>query len=639
LAAPSLRLYSDWAPTDGEAGTLTLTLNNLSDRPLENFRLAFTSHVQLRPDDGLTGARLLEQISGHHVIAPPAGFVLKPGAAWSFTADRLNHAPRHYSAGLGSAYLILADGAILPVAAMPTTRNRDSGMPHLEAPSSSRLPQGALPIAVIPFPRRIDIAGRRDASGTLYLAEATGEARLAFDAAAALAKRLFPSGPGLFGNAGGIACLARQADMPEESYQIHFQPSVVTLLAAGRKGFFYGCVTLGQILRAARTEPGEFSFPLAGEIVDAPRFIWRGMLLDVARHVYRVDDLLRILDLLAWHKLNRLHLHLSDDEGWRLDIPGYPQLAEIAAWRGHGRAIPALLGSPTDPYGIVYSPADIAQLTRRADQLSVAIVPEVDIPGHSYAVLQAIPELRDPSEIGVYRSFHGFPNNALNPAVPKIYDFLRTVFDELARLFPSPWIHIGGDEVPKDAWLGSPLARALMQEHGWNDVVQLQSHFLRRVQEMLRCRGRRTGAWEEAALGAGIDTRDSYLVAWQKADNGITLAEQGYDVVLAPAEACYLNMAQSDDWWDPGASWGGTLSLDRCYAYNPGGGWPKDLQARLLGVQACLWSQKLDDRRLFDRMVFPRLSAIAESAWTPSDRKDIGRFRAMHALMPGLSVG
>jgi len=177
-----------------------------------------------------------------------------------------------------------------------------------------------------------------------------------------------------------------------------------------------------------------------------------------------------------------------------------------------------------------------------------------------------------------------------------------------------------------------------MQDHGWKHVAQLQSHFLRRVQEMLRRLGRHTGAWEEAALGGGIDARDSYLVAWQNSANGITLAEQGYDVVLAPAEAYYLNMAQSDDWWDPGASWGGTVPLERTYAYDPGGGWPKQIQAQLLGVQACLWSEKLDDRWLFNRIAFPRLSAIAESAWTPSVGKDIGRFQVMHALMPGLNV-
>ena len=638
MAATSLRLDSDWSPTYGEAGTLTLTLDNLSDQPLENFRLAFTSHVQFRPHHELLGARLLEQMSGYHVIVPLAGFVLKSGATWSITVHSLNYAPQHYSAGLRSAYIILADGTIIPVEAGPTTRKHESGLPRLEATSFSKLPRGALPVSILPFPQRIDIAGQRDTIGALYLAEATREAQAAFNAAAALARRLYPSGPELFGEAGVIACLARHAAMPEEGYRIDFGPSVVTLLAGGQKGFFYGYVTLGQILHAARNKPGEFSFPLTGVIVDAPRFAWRGMLLDVARQVWRVDDLLRILDLLAWRKLNRFHLHLSDDEGWRLDIPGYPQLVDVAAWRGQGRAIPPLLGSPPEPYGIIYSPADIAELTRRAEQLLVTIVPEIDIPGHSYALLQALPELRDPSEIGVYRSFHGFPNNALNPAVPKTYDFLQTVFDELGRLFPSPWIHIGGDEVPEHAWLGSPLARALMQDHGWKHVAQLQSHFLRRVQEMLRRLGRHTGAWEEAALGGGIDARDSYLVAWQNSANGITLAEQGYDVVLAPAEAYYLNMAQSDDWWDPGASWGGTVPLERTYAYDPGGGWPKQIQAQLLGVQACLWSEKLDDRWLFNRIAFPRLSAIAESAWTPSVGKDIGRFQVMHALMPGLNV-
>jgi hexosaminidase len=633
LPAACLRLYSDWAPTDGEAGTLTLTLNSLCDRPLRDFRLAFTSHVHLRPN-GLAGADLLERISGYHVLAPPAGFVLTPGSAWSISVRSLNYAPRHYSAGLRSACLILTDGTIVPVAAMPTTCMGDIGIPRLAAPTRRRLPRTASPLSVVPFPRRVDVAGRRDTNGALYLAEATRDARLAFDATAALATRLFPSAPALFGDTGGIACLARHADVPGEGYRIEFGPKAVTLLAAGRTGFAYGYVTLGQILRAAREEPREFTFPLAGEIVDAPRFAWRGMLLDVARQVWRMDDLLRILDGLAWRKVNRLHLHLSDDEGWRLDIPGYPQLAAVAGWRGLGGAIPPLLGSPPGPYGIVYWPAEIAELTRRAEQLSITVVPEIDIPGHSYALLQALPELRDPFETGVYRSFQGFPNNTLNPAVRGVYDFLETVFAELVRVFSSPWIHIGGDEVPKDAWLRSPLAQTLMHEHGWNDGVQMQSHFLRRVQEMLRGLGRRTGAWEEAALGGGIDAGDSYLVAWQNSASGIKLAEQGYDVVLAPAAACYLNMAQSDDWWDPGASWAGTISVESCYAYDPGGDWPKELQARLLGVQACLWSEKLGDRLLFDRMVFPRLSAVAESAWTASACKDIGRFRAMHALMP-----
>ena len=632
-----LRLDSDWAPTEGAAGTLTLTLTNLSDRPLQNFRLAFTSHCRLDPDCELQGANLVEQIYGYHMLEPPAGFLLARGSTWSVTADRLNYAPQHYADGLKNVYLVLEDGGIVPVASTPTTRNLESGVPRLGAPSGSRsrLPLGVPPVSILPFPMRIEVAGQRDPAGALYLLEGKHESELAFNAAGDLANRLFHSGPPLFGEVGGIACMARQADMAEEGYRIDFAANAVTVHAAGQKGFFYGFVTLGQILHAARDEPNEFTFPATGKIYDAPRFAWRGMLLDVARQIYEAKELLRVLDLLAWHKLNRFHLHLSDDEGWRLDIPGYPQLAKLAAWRGHGRAIPPLLGSPPECYGLVYSRADVAQLTGRAEQLFITIVPEIDIPGHSYSILQSIPELRDPAETGSYR---GSPKNVLNPAIHKTYDFLQAVFDEVARLFPSVWIHVGGDEVSTDAWLDSPLSRALMREHGWYDIRRLQSYFLHCVQEMTRNLGRRTGAWEEAALWGGIDARDSYLVAWKRSANGLALAEQGYDVVLAPGEAYYLDMAQSEDWWEPGASWAGTVPLERCYTYNPGGDWPEEMKARLLGVQACLWGENLHDRRLFDSMVIPRLWAIAESAWTPSAGKNLSRFTALHALAPRIGT-
>ena len=235
-------------------------------------------------------------------------------------------------------------------------------------------------------------------------------------------------------------------------------------------------------------------------------------------------------------------------------------------------------------------------------------------------MLEAIPSLRDPHETGVYRSIQGFPNNALNPAVEKTYAFLEAVFAEIARLFPAPWIHVGGDEVAPGAWLGSPLARALMAEHGWTEIDQLQSHFLKRVQGILRGLGKRTGAWEEASLGGGVDADGSYLVAWRKSASGLALAEAGYDVVLAPAEHAYFDMAQSDEFWEPGASWAGTVPLAASYAFDPGGDWPEAMRARLIGVQSCLWSENLHDKTLFDHLVFPRLSAIAETAWTPRER-------------------
>jgi hexosaminidase len=247
--------------------------------------------------------------------------------------------------------------------------------------------------------------------------------------------------------------------------------------------------------------------------------------------------------------------------------------------------------------------------------------------------LQALPQLRDPEETGTYRSIQYFPNDALNPAVPQVYDFLESVFAELAAIFPSPWLHIGGDEVADDAWLGSPLAVALMKERGWTEVHQLQSLILTRAQEIIRALGRGVGAWEEAAFGGGIDSTDSYLVAWRKSESGLALARQGYDVVMAPAEHYYFDMAQSTEWWEPGASWAGTVPLEATYDYEPGGDWPEEAKPRMIGVQACLWSENMHERRLVDHMIFPRISAMAETAWTPPARKDFRRFAAIAPLL------
>ena len=337
--------------------------------------------------------------------------------------------------------------------------------------------------------------------------------------------------------------------------------------------------------------------------------------------------------------MNVLHFHLSDDEGWRLDIPEYPELAEVAAWRGYGLAVPPFLGSGIGRYGGVYSAAEIGALVAHADALGIAIVPEIDIPGHCYCVLQAIPSLRDPGETGIYRSIQGFPNNCLNPAVEKSYEFLEAVFATIAELFPAPWIHVGGDEVPHDAWLGSPLARALMAKHGWTEIYQLQSHFLKRVQGIIRGLGKKTGAWEEAALGGGVEAQNSYLVAWRKSASGLALAEAGYDVVLAPAEHAYFDMAQSDAFWEPGASWAGTVPLTHPTNSIPAATGRRRCASRLIGVQSCLWSENLCDRALFDHLVFPRLSAIAETGWTPRGKKSLPRFLATHPLMPATGMG
>ena len=631
-AAPAFRLDSDFTPTGGDPGTITLTLRNLGDEPVSGFRLAFNSLFRLKTMGDLRGGRVVEQVSNYLVVEPPGDLEIAPGGTWSISADRLSHVLTHYNYGPKAAYLILEDGALADVAVTPMTRDGEPGSPLLDRKPRPTYPADLPPLSLVPFPAEADVGGRRDTSDPLAFAEGPPEARSSFDAAAAVAGRLFPDDPALFGGK-GIACTARSEPMAEGAYRLEFDARGVAVIAPGRTGFLHAFVTLGQLLRGARAAPDEFAFPAEGTIADRPRFGFRGMHLDVARQFHSTAALRRLVDCMAWLKLNRFHLHLTDDEGWRFDVPGYPELAEIAAWRGHRLAVPPLLGSGSEPYGGIYSRVELVGLVSHADDLAVTVVPEVDIPGHCYCVVRALPRLCDPVETGVYRSIQYFPNDALNPAIPGVYDFLESVFAELAGIFPSPWLHVGGDEVADDAWLGSPLALALMKERGWTEVHQLQSFILKRAQETIRALGRGVGAWEEAAFGGGIDATDSYLVAWRKSENGLALAKQGYDVVMASAERYYLDIAQSGEWWEPGASWAGTVPPEATYNYEPGGDWPEEAKPRLIGVQACLWSENMHDRRLVDHMIFPRMPAMAETAWTPLHRKDYRRFAAIEPLL------
>lgn len=627
------RLDSDFRGEATGGGGIVLNLVNLGDAPISDFRLAMNAMFRFQAVEDVKGGRLVEQITNYAIIVPPDGFVLAPGAAWTISADRLTHPIHHYTYGPKAAYLILADGSLAPVAVTLMTRNGEPGKPLL-APKPRPSLTGGDPLALVPFPAEASVGGSIDPARAIAPADGPPEARAAFAAVAALAGRLFPDDPPLFGEP-GFACRAVAEPMDEEAYRIAFSADHVTVMASRRAGFLHAFVTLGQLLRGARAAPDEFAFPADGTIVDRPRFGFRGMHLDVARQVYSAASLHRLLDCMAWVKLNRFHLHLTDDEGWRFDVPGYPQLAEVAAWRGHGLAIPPLLGSGPEPCGGIYSRDELDRLVAHASDLGIVVIPEVDIPGHCYCVLQALPGLRDPGEERGHRAIRNFRTDALNPAMPAVYDFLEAVFAEVAARFPSPWVHIGGDEVTGEAWRNSPMARALMAEKGWTEEQQLQSYFLTRAQAIVRCLGRGVGAWEEAAHGGGIGAGDAYLVAWQKPEGGLALARQGYDVVMASAEHYYLDMAQSEDWWEPGASWAGTVSPETTYAADPGHDWPDAERARIVGMQACLWSENMHDRRLVDHMIFPRMPAMAETAWTPRGRKSWPRFAAIAPLLYG----
>ena len=363
MPEPDCRLDSDWNP---EAKRLTLTLVNHGREPLSGFRLAFTSLLRIKGAESVAGGALVEQLSNSHVIAPPDGFVLSPGASWTVTADKVSHDLRHYTYGPKTAWLILADGRKVVVDPTPMTRGGVPGTPSPAPAPTGPLPPDAPPIAVIPHPASVSVEGARDTPSALTFAGGppeppppmTPSRRWRHGSSPAsrrsLPRAALPAAPRPTPASGRrrIACSSTATECG--SWR---RPSRASVTGGSRSARFSAAPGSGR---------RRSSFPCSASIDDAPRFAFRGAHLDVARQFYPADEVARFIDCLAWNKLNVLHLHLSDDEGWRLDIPGYPELAAVAAWRGDGLAVPPLLGSGLARYGGFYSADDIESLVAHA---------------------------------------------------------------------------------------------------------------------------------------------------------------------------------------------------------------------------------------------------------------------------------
>ena len=659
---PSFSFVTTWTPaSDTEPLGYGLELTNTGDEPVSNFQLGFSGPARIDPHATLENGKLLRRLSNHTLIAPPDGFVLEPGQTWTATARGLSYGLRHWSDGANSAYVVLSDGSLVPVVTAPT-RGKGHNAPLLKGAARFPVPaRASVNVSIIPWPQSVATTGQRTAPAGFDLRPEGELADRAAAAFAGLVDDLFPVEAIVrpVSEAGMPVTIRERPGMGKEAYEITFAENAATVTASTRQGMFYGLVTLGQILRGARQYPDTFVFPTGGTIADAPGFGYRGSHLDVARQFYTGAEVGRLLKLMAWNKMNRFHWHLSEDEAWRLEIEAYPALTEIGAWRGHGKALPPLLGSGPFPTGGFYTKNVVRQIVALADSLGITIIPEIDMPGHFYAALQALPELCDPEEKGEYQSVQGFPNNSLNPAHEPVYRFVETVIDEVLELFPAGIFHLGADEVPLAAWSGSPLALDLLEKlagpemrrkherqfnqlgnhHGADEIegsptAILQAHFIRRVHDYIKSKGAITGGWEEAAHGDAVDKDSSFVIGWRDVEINAALAERGYDIVVSPGQRYYLDMANGVSWAEPGAGWAGWSGPQETYEFEPRAGFSAEGLDHLLGIQSCIWSESMTDRAIFDRLVFPRLSAVAEAGWTLPERKSWDRFRSLVGLMP-----
>lgn len=657
----ALSLKSRWIP-EADGPRCELELSNAGVEPIADFALGFSgAALGIGPDTTIEGGVLRSNLANHMVIAPEAGFVLGRGATWRVVLRGMPHPLRHWTDGAAGAYVILADGQVIEVATAPAELAGGRGEPRRGAIRYPVAASPRVPFSIIPWPNEIAVSGARALPQGLVPDPGAPEAQHAVAAFTELVSELFPD-EGLIARDGLRVEFRGEPALGAEGYELAFGAGAVTVAAATQTGYLYGLISLGQMLRGARLHPDRFGLPATGRIADAPVLGWRGSHLDVARHFYTPAEVSRFLAIMAWNKLNRFHWHLSDDESWRIAIDAYPELAPTGGWRGHGLAVPPLLGSGPAATGGIYRKPEIREIVGRAGRYGIAVVPEIDMPGHCFALLQSLPQLRDPKESGAYRSVQGFANNCLNPGHEAIYKVLEAILDETLALFPSGIFHLGADEVPLAAWSGSPEALTRLERlagtdaaarhramsgttsgHEEADAIEgsatamLQADFIGRVHRYLNGKGVITGGWEEAAHGGVLDKARSYLVGWRDLEVSAALAGEGYDIVVSPGQRYYLDMALGRDWDEPGAGWAGASSPEETYRFEPREGWNDSQIKHLLGIQACIWSERMADRAVFDRLVFPRLSAIAETGWTRAEHKSWERFSGLSSLMPMLA--
>lgn len=440
-----------------------------------------------------------------------------------------------------------------------------------------------------------------------------------------------------------------------ERGDIHFisDPSIVTegyrlevgdtdqginIAASSPSGFYYGIQTLIQMLPSAVYDKGQvetegWGIP-AASIVDHPSFGWRGFMLDVSRHFFTVSEVKEVLDMMARLKMNRFHWHLTDDQGWRIEIQSYPKLTEIGAWRmdynNTDESISDWWGRPAQQpgeiptYGGYYTQEEIKEIVAYARERHIEIIPEIDMPGHSQAALAAYPELGCENAAPYVATGGVAGNNTFNPGKEETFVFAEKVLNEIMDLFPFEYVHIGGDECNKSQWKIDPHAQARIRSEGLKNEDELQSYFIKRIEKIVNQRNRIMIGWDEILEG-GL-APNATVMSWRGEEGGIASAKAGHEVIMTPNKYCYVDLKQGHDDMEPNLGYSQSL-LSAVYSYQVIPSSLNQAEAKLIkGIQANLWTESISDWGKLTYMVYPRILAVAENAWTPLDRKNWSHF-------------
>ncbi|MGR5499462.1 beta-N-acetylhexosaminidase [Vibrio sp. DNB22_10_4] len=602
------RLHFDVLNSADDSLKLNIVLENSTDTELKDFVLCFDMPRFIDKQTVING-HVTSQVGSHIEMAPPANTAIGKGERWQTTIESQTCGLFNLSERPNHPYLRLGE----------TIVDVEMGTHKMSQPEDLDLRVLTLPAAssgVIPQPQSIEATEGefRLANQVTFNAECS-ETSNAID----WLSNQFPEVT--FVKTEGDATLSLLKVSAEhikpEGYELTIGGESIQIKAATSAGFFYGVVTLAQLLVT-----GQGVVTLA-TIIDAPQYHHRGQFLDCARSFHGIDTVKSVIDQMAWLKLNTFHWHLTDDEAWRIEIDAFPELTELGAWRGEGELQPSQFGSGPKRYGGFFTKQQIKEVVEYAKAREITVIPEIDIPGHARALIMALPHLlREADDKSEYVSIQQYQDNVLNPGLPGTYQVLETILDEVCELFPSQVIHLGGDEVPKHVWEKSPACIAKAQAMGLDDVRLLEGHLISHLEQYLAQKGRNISVWEEASHGNKI-TKNATVCAWSNGAEGQKAAQVGYPVIMCPAQATYLDMAWNKDINETGVLWAGAIDLKTAYDFEPGS---IENSEQVIGTQALVWTEFVKDRATLEYLLYPRLFAVAEVAWTASENKSWQRF-------------
>ncbi len=416
----------------------------------------------------------------------------------------------------------------------------------------------------------------------------------------------------------------------EDEYSLEISKDKIQILHKNYGGKIYGIFTLIQLIDFYKNK-----LPIC-EIYDKPKYSWRGMHLDCARQFYTTKEIKRILDYMALFKMNRFHWHLTDNEAWRIELKNYPNLTRFGSYRGYNMAVPPFYGSGYEKYGGYYSHKDIKNLISYAKNLNIEVMPEIDLPAHSWALLQVMPELRDEETNIISEDVGSYKNNTIDPSLEQTKNFLKSMLNEICEIFSFDLIHVGLDERPDNSWEGSKSIKEFMNKNNIKSQAEYQDYYMNYLIDIIKSKNKRTAAWNEAAITPHIDhgvggsagnlDKSCLIFSWEHSDVARETTSKSFDTILCPGQKTYFDMAYNNSTNERGICWAATIEVKDIFDWDPAHN--IENKSYIKGIQGQLWSETITEKKFIDKMINPRLATLSEIAWRGKISRNWIHFRS-----------